>query len=194
MALLTIPFVAINKCGSLPTEVQRNFGFLAGAPLREWFYRTYISDFLSENPIHYVCLLGLTFATLPAVERRFGALRTLACLSVCSFFDDFVSYLLIAKPLQFLDTSVYESLIAGHEVGMSLVLFLLLGFEFSEFKRYRKTLLAIVSAFMIAGLIFTAPKSYAVIVQINHLLFFGFGYAFSRINRAMIAARTTRSL
>ncbi|MBC7693529.1 MAG: DUF2156 domain-containing protein [Methylotenera sp.] len=176
-----ICFGAVNHFGHLPDWALLQFGFSGDAPFGQWFYRTFTSDFLYFEPLHFWFTGAFLIVLLRWTERTHSFRFTVGFFLTISFLDDFLDHTLIHMPFQFLRPELYARLIRHKDVGGSLLLVALIGLQLTQLRRNREIIFALVAFSSVFGFLFHSFHFHELIVDLNHFVFVTIGFITGKV-------------
>lgn len=169
-------FASVNHFGELPQWALARFGFYGQAPWHEWLYRSVISDFLYFDLTHFLSA-GIMTAVVVFWAERVHKRKVLFTFLACSLLlSDFINYWLVIKPFEYFHPEIFKNLIAYKDVGGSLILISLLGFQVCQFHRSREQVYSAIILLCILFFAFTSARYEGLILNLNHAVFFILGF------------------
>ena len=175
-ALSTVLFAAVNRFGDLPKNVLANFGFSGDAPVSQWVYRSFVSDYLYWNASHFLVWGTLFFAVLRWSEKSHKRAFIVPFVLGVSLFDDFINQALVIKPLEYFQPGVFQSLVAFKDVGGSLIMVTLIGLQLCQFRKNREIMFTVIAAASVFGFVFNSSHLQSLVLNLNHFLFLCLGF------------------
>lgn len=179
--LSALSFTLVNHGGPLPDWALKSYGFAGDAPLWQWYYRTFTSDFLFFDWTHFASSFVFLFVFLRWMERsyplRFGASVVLGL----AFIDDFVNQLVLVAPYRYFQPKLFEHLVTIKDVGPSLWIAAVLGLQLCTLRKHREILFASVSVALILVFAFSAAHLSTLVLNLNHSLFFAVGFIVGKL-------------
>lgn len=183
--LNVVPFLVINKTGQLPEWALVRFGFSANIPLWEWPFRSVASDLFYFDRSHFFTCFGALVVVLAWAERT-RKRKTLVALVLGSIFlDDIINYFVLIKPFEAIHPKLFDGLVSHRDVGSSLIVMTLLGFQMEGLKKHRETFALVAALFLCLLFLYRAPHLSHFILSMNHFLFFVIGFLVARVDREM---------
>jgi hypothetical protein len=184
-------FAFINHFGDIPESVLQRFGFSASAPWWQWFYRSLTSDFLYFNAGHFWFVATLYFFALRWLEKTQRLLFVIPFIFLTHLFDDFVNYFLIIQPFHFFENSLYHKFISYKDVGCSLCLMVVIGFQINlRARRHREFIFVLIVLALLMGSLFTTLQFPSLVLNINHLVFMLLGYLVGKLKFEQMRRRS----
>jgi hypothetical protein len=172
----TVLFATLNHFGELPEKYLHLFGFSAAAPISQWWYRSMISDILYFNRAHFLsCLIPL--GILLGWAERSHSRRFVATVLIWSYLvDDTINYMLLIRPFQYFQPSLFKDLVVYKDVGGSLTLMTFAGLQVCQFRFLREPIFAILMLASILGFAFASAKLQWLVLNLNHVVFLVIGF------------------
>ncbi len=190
---VTTIFGFINHFGNLPEWALNRFAFYADVPIWQWPLRSISSDLLYFDLSHFLIVVSLYFFTLRWLEKTQPLRFVVPFVFFSHLFDDFINYFLILKPFHFIEASLYEHFITYKDVGSSLCLMVIIGFQINvRARRHREFIFVIMVLGVLLASLFTTLKFTALVLNINHLIFMLFGYITGKIQFEMMRAKNRK--
>ena len=180
MSLLS--FVFINRMGNLPPSALMRFGFSGKAPILEWPYRSFVSDFLYFNATHLLTVGVAYVALIYWCERSHRLPFVAGFVILTSVFDDLINYLVLVAPLQYLQPPLFRQVIAMKDVGSSLGMSALVGLQICQFNRVREPLFALITLGATLALVFSSPRHHLMVMNLNHVVFLVIGFLVGKLD------------
>jgi hypothetical protein len=181
-ALSFLLFAFVNHFGELPESMVQRFSFSASAPWWQWFYRSLVSDFLFFNAGHFWFIAVLYFFALRWLERTQRLRFVIPFIFLTHLLDDFVNYFLIIQPFHFFEASLYHKFISYKDVGCSLCLMVVIGFQINlRARRHREFIFVLIVLALLMGSLFTTLQFTSLVLNINHLVFMLLGYLVGKL-------------
>ena len=174
-------FASINKFGKLPATALSRFGFSGNAPIKEWFFRSIVSDFLYFDATHFALWGSAFFLTIFWCEKTHKRKFILPYLLFITVFDDFINYALVIKPFSYIQPVLFKNLVAVKDVGGSLGLVALCGLQLCQFRKAREILFAVCGLGLVFGFTFQAMQLQNLVLNLNHFLFLCIGFTSGKL-------------